>query len=118
MLEAKAKCAAPLSDLKVKELDAQAEIAETVGICAHDQSLDNGRFVNALRVSVLLVITYLFFLLFAAIKGSTVHAMIAHQNIDLSTVLMNAWDNGDRRDLLRDHDVLVWQPCDVESPRL
>lgn len=60
---------------------------------AHDHSLDSGGFVNVLRGSVLPVITYLFFLLFAANKGSIVYAMIAHQNIDLSTVLMNAWDN-------------------------
>jgi hypothetical protein len=93
MLEAKAKYASQLSELKVKELDAQAEIAETAGLYAHDQSLDAGGFVNALRGSVRPVITYMFFLLFAAIKGSMVYAMIAHQNIDWSTALMNAWDD-------------------------
>jgi hypothetical protein len=51
MLEAKAKYAAQLSDLKIKELDAQAEIAETAGLYAHDQLLDSGSFVNALRGS-------------------------------------------------------------------
>ena len=45
--------------------------------------------MNALRGSVLPVITYLFFLLFAGIKRSIVYAMIAHQNIDL----MNVWDD-------------------------
>jgi len=93
MLEAKAKYAAQLSDLKIKELDAQAEIAETAGLYAHDQSLDSGGFVNALRGSVRPVITYLFFALFAAIKGSMVYAMIVHQNVDWSTALANAWDD-------------------------
>jgi hypothetical protein len=86
MLEAKAKYAAQLSDLKIKELDAQAEIAETA-------VLDSGSFVNALRGSVRPVITYLFFALFAAIKGAMVYAMIVHQNIDWSTALANAWDD-------------------------
>lgn len=92
MLEAKAKYASQLSDLKVRELDAEAEIAETKGLYEHDRSLDAGSFVNALRGSVRPVITYLFFLMFAAIKGSMVYAMIAHQNIDWATALANAWD--------------------------
>jgi hypothetical protein len=93
ILEAKAKYAAQLSDLKIKELDAQAEIAETAGLYAHDQLLDSGSFGNALRGSVRPVITYLFFALFAAIKGAMVYAMIVHQNIDWSTALANAWDD-------------------------
>ena len=54
------------SALKLQELDKQADIAETKGIYEHDRSIDAGGFVNALRGSVRPVITYAFFLMFAA----------------------------------------------------
>ena len=54
------------SALKLQELDKQADIAETKGIYEHDRSIDAGGCVNALRGSVRPVITYAFFLMFAA----------------------------------------------------
>jgi hypothetical protein len=39
MLEAKAQYAAQLSTLKLQELDAEADIAETKGLYAHDTEL-------------------------------------------------------------------------------
>jgi hypothetical protein len=54
------------SVLKLKELDKEADIAETKGIYEHDRSIDAGGFVNGLRGSVRPVITYAFFLMFAA----------------------------------------------------
>jgi hypothetical protein len=92
MLEAKAKYAAQLSELKVKELDAQAEIEETKGLYEHDRSIDAGGFVNALRGSVRPVLTYLFFLAFASVKGVMIYAMIENQNIDWVTAVETAWD--------------------------
>ena len=68
MLEAKAKYASQLSTLKIAELDAEADIAETKGIYEHDRSIDAGGFVNALRGSVRPVITNAFFGLFVATK--------------------------------------------------
>ena len=53
MLEAKAKYATTLSELKVQELDIEAEIAETKGLYAHDQSLDSGTFGLSLLTSSL-----------------------------------------------------------------
>jgi hypothetical protein len=57
------------SALKLQELDKKADIAETEGIYAHDRSIDAGGFVNALRGSVRPVITYAFFLMFAATEA-------------------------------------------------
>ena len=54
------------SALKLQELDKEADIAETKGIYEHDRSIDAGGFVNGLRGSVRPVITYAFFLMFAA----------------------------------------------------
>ena len=93
MLEAKAKYADKLSELKIKELDAQADISEAENIYKHDQSLDAGPFVNGLRGSVRPVITYLFFIMFAAVKGTLIYAMIATQNLDWTIAIQMAWDN-------------------------
>ncbi len=92
MLEAKAKYADKLSELKIKELDAQAEIEETKGLYAHDSGIDAGGFVNALRGSVRPVITYLFFALFAAVKGTLIYALIANQNVEWTVAIQSAWD--------------------------
>ena len=93
MLEARAKYAEQISKLKVEELDAEADIAETKGIYEHDRSIQSGGFVNSLRGSVRPVITYLFFLMFAAVKGTKIYAMIVNQNIDWATAVDAAWDD-------------------------
>ena len=93
IIEAKAKYAEQLSTLKIKELDAQAEIEETKGLYAHDRSIDAGGFVNALRGSVRPVLTYLFFVAFASVKGVLVYAMVSNQNIDWVTAVQLAWDD-------------------------
>jgi len=92
LLEAKARYADKLSELKIKELDAEADIAEAKGIYEHDRSIDAGGFVNALRGSVRPVLTYAFFLLFATIKGVTLYSMVSTQGMDLSAGLVAIWD--------------------------
>ena len=92
MLEAKAKYADKLSELKIKELDAQADISEAENIYKHDQSLDAGPFVNGLRGSVRPVITYLFFAMFASVKGTLIYALIANQNVEWTVAIQSAWD--------------------------
>ena len=57
MLEAKAKYASQLSELRIKELDAEAEIQETKSIYEHDRTIDSGPIINSLRGSVRPVIT-------------------------------------------------------------
>jgi len=93
MLEAKAKYADQISKLKVEELDAEAEIAETKGLYEHDRSIDAGGFINGLRGSVRPVITYMFFLMFASVKGTMIYAMISNQNIDWTMAVDTAWDD-------------------------
>jgi hypothetical protein len=61
MLEAKAKYAEQLSTLKLKEIDAKADIAEAKGIYEHDRAMKSEGFVSQLRASVRPVLTYLFF---------------------------------------------------------
>ena len=93
MMESKAKYAEQISKLKVQELDAQAEIAETKGLYEHDRSIDSGGFVNGLRGSVRPVITYLFFIMFASVKGTMIYAMITNQNLDWTIAIDSAWDD-------------------------
>lgn len=93
MLEAKAKYAEKLSDLKLKELDAQADIVESQSIYQHDSNLDSGRFVNALRGSVRPIITYAFFILFAAVKTTALMTVMSKDGMDLAAALMAIWDS-------------------------
>jgi hypothetical protein len=93
MLEAKAKYADKLSELKIKELDAQADIVESQSIYSHDSNLDSGKFVNALRGSVRPIITYAFFILFATVKGVTLYTMVSQEGVDLAAGLVAVWDS-------------------------
>lgn len=80
------------SELKIQELDKQAEIKETEGLYKHD-SMDAGGFVNALRGSVRPVITYAFFGLFVAIKAVAVMTLMNDQGADLAGALNVIWDD-------------------------
>ena len=80
------------SELKIQELDKQAEIKETEGLYKHD-SIDAGGFVNALRGSVRPVITYAFFGLFVAIKTVAVMTLMNEQGADLAGALNVIWDD-------------------------
>ena len=93
MLEAKAKYADRLSELKIKELDAEADIAEAKSIYTHDSNLDSGTFVNALRGSVRPVITYAFFILFSTVKGVTLYTMVSAEGMDLTAGMLAIWDD-------------------------
>jgi len=93
MLEAKAQYAAQLSELKLAELDAEADIAETKGLYAHDTALAaKGGWVAGLQASVRPVITYLFMLAFLAVKAGMIYSLIGNQGIDWTTALDVAWD--------------------------
>jgi len=68
MMHLETELAEQRSKMKLVELDKKADIEEAKGLYAHDQSIDGGSFINALRGSVRPVITYAFFLLFCATK--------------------------------------------------
>jgi len=68
MMRLETELAQQRSEMKLVELDKQADIEETKGLYEHDRSIDAGGFINALRGSVRPVITYAFFGLFVATK--------------------------------------------------
>tara|TARA_R110000787_G_scaffold104629_1_gene211863 strand:+ start:1294 stop:1662 length:369 start_codon:yes stop_codon:yes gene_type:complete len=99
MLEAKAQYASQLSTLKLQELDAEADIAETKGLYAHDTALAaKGGWVVGLQASVRPVVTYLFMLAFLSVKGGMVYSLIFIQSVDWSTALEVSW-NGETQAL-------------------
>jgi hypothetical protein len=68
MMRLETELAQQRAEMKLVELDKQADIEETKGLYEHDRSIDAGGFINALRGSVRPVITYAFFGLFVATK--------------------------------------------------
>tara|TARA_S200002703_G_scaffold129230_1_gene116225 strand:+ start:229 stop:699 length:471 start_codon:yes stop_codon:yes gene_type:complete len=80
------------SQLKVQELDKEAEIKETEGLYQHD-SVDAGGFINALRGSVRPIITYAFFSLFVAIKVTALISLLSLPEMQLNTALNMIWDD-------------------------
>ena len=94
MLEAKAKYASELSKLKLKELDAEADIEEVKGLYKHAESLaqsNKSTFVSALQASVRPVITYAFFAIFAFVKITYV-IMAVEEGRDVLPAILDAWD--------------------------
>ena len=80
------------SELKISELDKEAEITETEGLSKHD-NVDAGGFINALRGSVRPIITYAFFGLFVAIKVTALLSLINQSGVSLNMALDTIWDD-------------------------
>tara|TARA_R100000773_G_C4220566_1_gene119281 strand:- start:267 stop:731 length:465 start_codon:yes stop_codon:yes gene_type:complete len=80
------------SELKIAELDKQAEIKETEGLYKHD-NVDAGGFINALRGSVRPIITYAFFGLFVAIKVTALLSLMNQTGMQLNMALSTIWDD-------------------------
>ncbi len=91
MLEAKAKYAEQLSTLKLKEIDAEADIAEAKGIYEHDRAMKSEGFVSQLRASVRPVLTYLFFILFATVKVSALVTVMSNGQ-EFTQAIVLIWD--------------------------
>ena len=79
------------SELKIEELDKEAEIKETEGLYQHD-SVNAGGFINALRGSVRPIITYAFFSLFVAIKITALLSLMNESGMALNMALDTVWD--------------------------
>ena len=80
------------SELKISELDKEAEIKETEGLYKHD-NVDAGGFINALRGSVRPIITYCFFGLFVAIKVTALLSLMNQTGMQLNMALSTIWDD-------------------------
>jgi hypothetical protein len=94
LLEAQAKHAEVLSQLKLEELDAAADVEESRSIYEHAAELarsNKSSFISALQASVRPVVTYFFFILFATIKGLAVYVAV-QEGDDVTQAILNSWD--------------------------
>ena len=94
LLEAQAKLAEVLSQLKLEELDVAADVEESRSIYEHAAQLarsNKSSFISALQASVRPVVTYFFFILFATIKGLAVYVAV-QEGDDVSQAILASWD--------------------------
>lgn len=69
----------------------KADVAEGESVRSHDKSIDGGKYLNALRASIRPVITYVFFLLFVAVKVAAAWVMLASGQ-SVPEMLKAVWD--------------------------
>jgi hypothetical protein len=78
------------NELVIKGIE--ADIADAKSVRSFDTDVDGGKFINALRASIRPVITYVFFILFVAVKVAAAYTMI--QNGDSIPEMLDAvWDS-------------------------
>ena len=77
---------------RLEEIEVQGDIAESQALYKHDAALGGGGWVDGLRASVRPLITYAFFILFAAVKGSGLYLLIAVEGLLIADALPRIWD--------------------------
>lgn len=77
---------------RLEEIAVTADIAESQALHRHDAQPSGVKWVDGLRSSVRPMITYAFFLLFAAVKGSGLYLLIAVEGLALAEALPQVWD--------------------------
>ena len=75
------------SELKLQEINAQADIAQSKAIYRHDSSIKSATWVDNLRGSVRPIITYLLVVTFIAIKGAGLYALIVIEGMAIYQAL-------------------------------
>jgi len=78
---------------RLEEISVEADIAESKALYRHDAQPSGVKWVDGLRASVRPVITYAFFMLFAAVKGSGLYILIAVEGLVLAEALPRIWDD-------------------------
>ena len=76
---------------RLEEIEVQGDIAESQALYRHDKPV-GVVWVDSLRASVRPIITYAFFLLFAAVKGSALYILMAVEGLLLAEALPHIWD--------------------------
>ena len=78
---------------RLEEIAVAADIAESQALYRHDVQPSGVKWVDGLRSSVRPMITYAFFLLFAAVKGSGLYLLVAVEGLVLAEALPRIWDD-------------------------
>ena len=74
-------------ELRLQEINAQADIAQAKAIYRHDSSIKSATWVDNLRGSVRPIIPYLLVVTFIAIKGAGLYALIVIEGIAIYQAL-------------------------------
>ena len=77
---------------RLEEIAVNADSNESLALLKHDAQPSGVPWVDALRASVRPVLTYAFFLLFAAVKCSALYVMVADDGLTFVVALTNIWD--------------------------
>lgn len=77
---------------RLDEISLEADIKESRALLRHDSQLSGVKWVDGLRASVRPLITYAFFLLFAAVKCAALYVLVVDEGIDLVAALPEVWD--------------------------
>lgn len=81
------------SDLRLNEINVQADVEEGRALYRHDSKLKNDGAIGALRASVRPVVTYLMLGLFITVKGAGLYALIAIEGMMVAQALPTVWDD-------------------------
>ncbi|PIR37729.1 MAG: hypothetical protein COV35_08515 [Alphaproteobacteria bacterium CG11_big_fil_rev_8_21_14_0_20_39_49] len=77
---------------KLEEINAQADVSESEALYKHDSRDSGVKWVEGLRASVRPVVTYAFFILFAAVKGAGLYLLIQNDSLGVAQALKEIWD--------------------------
>ena len=82
--------------LKLEEINAQADIAQSRAIYKHDSSIQTtpGGFINGLRGSVRPLVTYIFLSWFISTKAFALYALVSLEGIMISAAMPIIYDDG------------------------
>ena len=82
--------------LRLEEINAKADIAQTKAIYKHDSSIQTkpGGFINALRGSVRPVTTYIFLSWFISTKAFALYALVCVEGIMVAQAMPIIYDEG------------------------
>jgi hypothetical protein len=77
---------------RLEEIRIEGEIKQSVALYQHDSQPAGYKWVEALRASVRPILTYAFFLLFAAVKIAGLYTMVGFDGMSLAVALPLIWD--------------------------
>jgi len=77
---------------RLEEIRIEGDIQQSAALYQHDSQPAGYKWVEALRASVRPILTYAFFMLFAAVKIAGLYTMVSFDGISLAVALPLIWD--------------------------
>lgn len=77
---------------RLEEVRVDGDIKQPIALYEHDKQPAGYKWVEALRASVRPVLTYSFFMLFAAVKIAGLYTMVSFDGLSLAVALPLIWD--------------------------